>query len=145
MYSVLNTLPEYPYFYISKNITSLLHTLFCLFLKSSEAFSVSLIDKLLFQKNSVIAKQTRQYFTSSRIIYVFDQGNMQSWSCYGQNVEDCLHFVRWKLKSTESQVFKYFAKLKGAFSGPRQFLANESPLKMMKNTFLFHLRSSFYF
>ena len=94
MYSVLNTLLEYPYFYISKNITSLLYTLFCLFLKSSETFSLSLIDKLLFQKNSVIAKQTRQYFTSSRIIYIFDEGNMHSSCCYGQNVEDCLHFVR---------------------------------------------------
>ena len=39
MYSVLNTLSEYTYFYISK---TLLHTLFCLFLKPSKTFSVSL-------------------------------------------------------------------------------------------------------
>ena len=41
MFSVLNTLSEYTYFYISKSITS--YT-FCLFLKSSKAFSVSLND-----------------------------------------------------------------------------------------------------
>ena len=39
VYIVLNTLSEYTYFYISKNITS--HT-FCLFLKLSKVFSVSL-------------------------------------------------------------------------------------------------------
>ena len=39
MYSILNTLSEYTYFYKSK---TLLHTLFCLFLKSSKAFCVSL-------------------------------------------------------------------------------------------------------
>ena len=39
MYSVLNELSEYTYFYISK---TLLHTFFCLFLKPLKAFSVSL-------------------------------------------------------------------------------------------------------
>ena len=34
-------------------------------------------------------------------------------------------------------------KLKGARSRMRQFLATESPLKIMKNVFLFHLKSSF--
>ena len=34
-------------------------------------------------------------------------------------------------------------KLKGALSGLRQFLALESPLKIMKNAFLFNLKSSF--
>ena len=38
MYSVLNTLSEYTYFYISKNSTSYTFS----FLKSSKAFSVSL-------------------------------------------------------------------------------------------------------
>ena len=47
MYSVLNTLLENTYFYISKIITS---CTFCLFLKSVEAFSVSLITKLLTAK-----------------------------------------------------------------------------------------------
>ena len=42
MYSVLNTLSEYTYFYKQK---TLLHTLFCLFLKLSKAFSVSLNAK----------------------------------------------------------------------------------------------------
>ena len=42
MYSVLNTLLGYPYFYQK----TLLHTLFGLFLKSSEAFSVSLMSSL---------------------------------------------------------------------------------------------------
>ena len=40
MYSVINTLSEYTYFYVSKNITSYI---FCLFLKSPKAFSVFLI------------------------------------------------------------------------------------------------------
>ena len=42
MYSVINTLSEYTYFYVSKNITSYI---FCLFLKSPKAFSVFLIWK----------------------------------------------------------------------------------------------------
>ena len=33
--------------------------------------------------------------------------------------------------------------IKGALSSPRQFWPTESPLKMMKNAFLFHLRCSF--
>ena len=41
MYIVLNTLSEYTYFYISKNIT--LFTFVALFLKSLKAFSVSLM------------------------------------------------------------------------------------------------------
>ena len=32
---------------------------------------------------------------------------------------------------------------KGALSDLRQFLPTESPFKMMKNIFLFHLKSSF--
>ena len=40
MCSVLNTLSEYTYFYMSKNITS--YHFCCLFLKASKAFSVSL-------------------------------------------------------------------------------------------------------
>ena len=48
MYSVLNTLSEYAYFYISKNIhfknIYFIHFC-CLFLKSSKAFSVSLRNK----------------------------------------------------------------------------------------------------
>ena len=39
MYSVLNKLSEYTYFYLSKNITSYI---FCLFSKSLKAFTVSL-------------------------------------------------------------------------------------------------------
>ena len=35
--------------------------------------------------------------------------------------------------------------LKGALSRLRQFLAIDSPLKMMKNIFLFHLRRFFRF
>ena len=33
-------------------------------------------------------------------------------------------------------------KVKDVLSGLRHFLATESPLKMMKNAFLFHLKSS---
>ena len=35
-----------------------------------------------------------------------------------------------------------FMILKGALSGLRQFLTFEGPLKMMKNAFLLHLKSS---
>ena len=42
MLSVLNTLSEYTTFTYQKK---LLHTLFCFFLKSSKAFSVSLIKE----------------------------------------------------------------------------------------------------
>ena len=34
-------------------------------------------------------------------------------------------------------------KIKGALSGLRQFLATESPLKMMKNAFYFTLKAFF--
>ena len=34
-------------------------------------------------------------------------------------------------------------KVKGALTGLRQFLATESPLKMMKNTFYFTLKALF--
>ena len=34
-------------------------------------------------------------------------------------------------------------KIKGTLSGLRQFLVIESPLKMMKNAFLLHLKSFF--
>ena len=34
----------------------------------------------------------------------------------------------------------YVREFKGALSGLRQYLANESPLKMMKNAFYFTLR-----
>ena len=43
MYRVLNTLSEYAYSYISKNIT--LYT-YCLFLKLSKVFNVFLKDNL---------------------------------------------------------------------------------------------------
>ena len=34
-------------------------------------------------------------------------------------------------------------KVKGSVSSLRQFLTTKSPLKMMKNTFLFHVKGSF--
>ena len=37
----------------------------------------------------------------------------------------------------------YWRHLKGALSGLRQFLNNESPLKKMKNTFYFTLKALF--
>ena len=37
----------------------------------------------------------------------------------------------------------HHAQLKGTLSGVRQFLANESPLKMMKNGFYFTLKALF--
>ena len=47
IYSVLNTLSEYTYFYISKNIIYFIRFC-CLFLKSSKAFSVSLTSVFMF-------------------------------------------------------------------------------------------------
>ena len=38
---------------------------------------------------------------------------------------------------------KVLINFKGALSGLRQFLANESPLKMMENTFYFILKALF--
>ena len=37
----------------------------------------------------------------------------------------------------------YETIFKGALSSLRQFSANETPFKIMKNAFLFHLKSSF--
>ena len=45
-----------------------------------------------------------------------------------------------KLGKHENQLVEFF--IKGALSGLRQFLADESSLNMMK-IFLFHLKSSF--
>ena len=50
VYSVLNTLSEFTYFYISKNINS--YT-FSLFLKSSNTFSVSIIYPLMVLSDNV--------------------------------------------------------------------------------------------
>ena len=44
MYSLLNTLSEYKYFYVSTNIT--LYTSVASFLKLWKAFSVSLTEKI---------------------------------------------------------------------------------------------------
>ena len=50
-----------------------------------------------------------------------------------------------KLLTNCLSVFDHFAGmvLKGALSCLRQILATESPLKLMKIVFLFHLKSSF--
>ena len=37
----------------------------------------------------------------------------------------------------------YISQIKGAFSGLRQFLVTESPLKIVKNTFYFTLKALF--
>ena len=63
-------------------------------------------------------------------------------------------FTSWQaLRSVQSDTLKensYYAQntvngsgVKGTFSGPKQFLAIESHLKMMKFAFLFHLKNSF--
>ena len=39
--------------------------------------------------------------------------------------------------------FTLYVFLKGALSNLRKIFANESPLKIMKNVFLFHFKSSF--
>ena len=75
-------------------------------------------------------------------------------NCKTNNV--FLKFVRWKNIEHKAlhECIKYYTRnlndankrlkeLKGVLSGLRQFLATENPLKMMKNAFLFHLKSSF--
>ena len=48
------------------------------------------------------------------------------------------------IKKIENIIVKDIRYLfKGALSSLRQFLTTKSPLKMMKNVFLFHLKSSF--
>ena len=42
-------------------------------------------------------------------------------------------------------IFEMHGIIKGLFSGLRQFLATESPVKMMKNTFYFLLQVLFVF
>ena len=42
-------------------------------------------------------------------------------------------------------IFEMHGIIKGPFSGLRQFLATESPVKMMKNTFYFLLQVLFVF
>ena len=76
MYSVLNTLSEYKYFYIKKHY--FIH-LCCLFLKSSKAFSVSLESFL--KKRSCISIN---YFTWSRQNSVRDGGLTQYANCFEQ-------------------------------------------------------------
>ena len=61
MYSVLNKLSYYIYFYIPK---TLLHTLFCLLLKSLKAFSVSLSDLFI---NRDLHEYTQLKFTGSKL------------------------------------------------------------------------------
>ena len=58
MYSLLNTLSEYTYFYISKTIT---FYNFCLYLKSSKGFSVSLSKGIsnIYLKVTTIEKNWR--------------------------------------------------------------------------------------
>ena len=50
--------------------------------------------------------------------------------------------ARSSYKYNIENVSNYFLII-GTLSGLRQLLAIESPLKMMKNAFLFHLKSSF--
>ena len=42
-----------------------------------------------------------------------------------------------------AEVLHYVGSIKGALSGLREFLATESPLKMMKNSFYFTLKALF--
>ena len=58
VYLVLNKLPEYTHFYISKKTNKLPHTLFCLFLKSSKALSVFICKK---EVNVVISSGGKSY------------------------------------------------------------------------------------
>ena len=47
------------------------------------------------------------------------------------------------LKATTQKQSSTQSLIKGALSGLKQFLAAESPLKMIKNVFLFHVKISF--
>ena len=68
MYSVLNTLSEYIYFYISK---TLLHTLFLLVIKIAESlYSISLL-KLVGQYHNVDGYNCERTFHSSNFLKVY--------------------------------------------------------------------------
>ena len=49
------------------------------------------------------------------------------------------HFISYLLKQLLLAAWicqpRYRASVKGALAGPKQFLANDSPLQMMKNAF----------
>ena len=68
MYSVLNTLSEYAYFYISKNITS--YTFVACFLKSSKALSVSVTVRYSLQNNSL---SLYKVYTSVCFLLIYDE------------------------------------------------------------------------
>ena len=58
---------------------------------------------------------------------------------------NCTQTIRRHLPTNCLSVFDHFVELalKGALSGLRQFLATESPLKLMKNAFYFISKTLF--
>ena len=66
MYSVLNTLSEYNTFTHQK---ALLHTLFCLLLKSSKAFSVPLTYVLIYSLTKFVLEDGSENFVKLAEIY----------------------------------------------------------------------------
>ena len=59
--------------------------------------------------------------------------------CRGCRSFNSLH----EYEELEQVYLTYFKRIKGSLSGLRQFLATESPLKMMKNAFYFTLEAFF--
>ena len=59
-----------------------------------------------------------------------------------KNDSDFLQALYSVYKKIRNNFFPYLLA-KGALLGPRQFLATESPLKMMKNVFYFTLKALF--
>ena len=65
-------------------------------------------------------------------------------------IDDCYQFyLLWvilpRMATKNYQSKKYYFSFKGAFSGLRQFLATENPLKVIKNAFYITLKAFFIF
>ena len=68
----------------------------------------------------------------SKFVYFFGVSCWRAMSCFWFGFYVIVHII-------------VIFSVKDAFTGLRQFLPNESPLKMMKKCFLFHFESSFCF
>ena len=96
MYSVLNTLSEYTYFYISKNITS--STFVACFLKSSKPKK-----KFLRHNNNpfMIKDLRKQIMVRSKLRNTFNKNrNYDNWCKYGRQRNLCLKVLRKTKKSS---------------------------------------------
>ena len=60
-----------------------------------------------------------------------------------KKIECCVYIIHGVFLGSFPDYTIFICKFKGALSGLKQFLATESPFKMMKNAFYFTLRALF--